>query len=120
MGPQGDPGPQGLQGGQGPIGPEGPPGALSGRQVVTAEDPGGGLGNSDSDKSATVVCPEGTDVTGGGALLLGGNGNPVLRWSYPAEFASGQTGWAAGMREVGLGTSEDWKLRVYAICVDAP
>ena len=127
-GPQGPAGPQGQTGPPGPSGLDGADGAdgadgtdgvdgtegadgLSGYEIVS-----GDIVAQPFDTSAFgwKTCPPGKVVIGGGADVLGFNA--VLTASAPA----GTTQWFAWAEEQGFGTLDQWELRIYAICVDAP
>jgi len=98
-GPQGPAGPQGLQG------PTGSPG-ISGLVTVSAAS----ASNSD-DKIASVNCPAGKTVVGGGADASGYGAPVALLDSAPL----GTNGWIALARET-TAFGNNWQLTVFAIC----
>ncbi len=115
QGPVGAPGPQGPQGEQGlpgrtgktgPIGPQGEPG-ISNYTILSATSET----DSSSTKTATVVCPRGTYVLGGGAYIDSDDRRLQLQASYPDTKSS----WSARAREHGF-FHHDWTLTVYATC----
>jgi len=72
--------------------------------------------DSDTVKSVTAECPEGSFVIGGGAYADGGDSQygAVITKSY-----INGNGWTAEAREhTGPGTTEDWSVTAYAICVN--
>jgi hypothetical protein len=108
QGPQGTQGIQGIQGIQGVPGPQGPPGPSGPgatlqwhvvQRITTV--PGSDIGG------ASVDCPAGTVVTGGGALF--GNAPLTIVGSYPY----GQ-GWDVQARNNG---TVGVQLFAYAVCI---
>jgi hypothetical protein len=75
LGAPGPRGPRGLTGATGPAGPAGAPGGLSGYVIVSAAI-------NFKQASATVSCPSGDKVLGGGA-------NVEVEGSYPVASGSG-------------------------------
>ena len=109
VGPEGPPGPAGKPG------PQGEPG-ISGHEIVYLQTDL----DSEPSKTATVDCPVGKLVLGGGALITPSFADPnrdtapvVLRSSAP----NGDHGWYAKALEIGAYGFE-WHLTVYAICAN--
>jgi hypothetical protein len=96
-------------------------GTIHGCYVVT----GASTGDSSSYKSVAVYCPPGKRVIGGGARISGtgdwiGQYGVAITDSWPHDYydpsTNGQTGWAAGAREISSGYTSDWRLHAFAIC----
>jgi hypothetical protein len=68
---------------------------------------------------ATVLCPAGKRVIGGGADIdfdgVSGNPNVYLNNSSPVT-QNGQTGWTATAVEDAGGVDPNWTVSVYAVC----
>lgn len=107
-GPQGPPGPQGEPGPVGPQGEQGPPGIVDFVQVSAAS-----ANNSNTVKTATAECPDGTKVISGGGSTQNSTGLALFR-SSPA---SGMSGWTASAKETSsfAGT---WFVSAVAICAN--
>jgi hypothetical protein len=101
---------------QGPKGDKGDPGApgVSGYESVRATS----ASNSTSPKQVSVNCPAGKRAVGGSARL-GGFINEVALTASSGEGPdpAAPTLWFASAREVGVGTAQNWSLRVDAICI---
>lgn len=95
-GPKGDKGDKGAQGATG----------LSGLVRVTASSP-----NTSSNKSASVSCPSGKKVVGGG-LIVSAYPGITIRQSYPLQDLSG---WYAYVEE-DPATTQSWGIVVFAVC----
>jgi Collagen triple helix repeat (20 copies) len=107
-GAQGAPGPTGPPGPAGPKGAQGEPGVAS-KQIVSHTS---GL-NGSNVKSARVVCPAGTILTGGGFTTSTLSTDLVLRRSNP----EGNT-WTIDMAEgPGFPSGIAWSVTAKAICV---
>ncbi|MBB6029814.1 hypothetical protein [Oceanithermus desulfurans] len=117
QGPQGPTGPTGPVGPQGPRGPMGPPGINEFRIVSATSDTGAPACACNQPKTASVTCPDGFQVVGGGASVqtVSGVYDPTitLQASYPVS----NVGWMAQAGRMVGGPSEDWTLTVWAICV---
>jgi hypothetical protein len=107
-GPPGPPGQQGAPGQQGPPGNPGAPG-LSGLELVTANS----LTDSSNAKLATVSCPAGKKVVGGGAHIWDAGSFAALGESYPVNATS----WRATAYEVNP-TALNWHISAYALCAN--
>jgi hypothetical protein len=134
-GPQGPAGPQGLTGPQGPSGPAGPPGVdgLQGPQGPAGTPGSGGLSGYEVRVHPAEIrehfvtwgvihnCSPGKIVVGGGGRIVGST-NPKLLASAPKQqtLSSPFNQWIVTAKETGLGTSDDWGIEVFVICVDAP
>jgi hypothetical protein len=100
-------GPAGPQGPVGPAGQAGPPG-VSGRQIAFATS----ANNSSSFKTASVSCPAGKQMLGGGAAITpAGASVPV---ALTSSYFNG-TAWVGSARETS-GFSGSWIVNVIAIC----
>jgi hypothetical protein len=73
--------------------------------------------NSTDLKFTSAVCPTGKVAVGGsvGAISAAGQVIPYRNEADPADA----TRWYGEAREIPPGTSDDWFLRVQAVCVDA-
>jgi hypothetical protein len=96
-----------LKGAAGPAGPAGPAGAAAGTNatVVTSTC------SAAPCQQASIACPAGTHLTGGGGLAIG---NQLLFESRPAPQAGTPTGW-----EVAGGAADppaQGTVTAYAIC----
>jgi hypothetical protein len=100
-GPQGSPGPQGSRG---PRGPRGAAGSVKLDYRASSADA------SDGEASATVSCPRGTQVVGGGAVVAGQGG--VITMSGPR----GTSGWRATALARRASQKDGWSLEVTAVC----
>jgi hypothetical protein len=105
QGPRGLTGDKGDKGDTGPQGPAGPAGSggTSGYQIVTADAPVVGFGNT----ATTAVCPTGKKVLGGGVWT---NHSLVAR-SAP----DGSTAWAGAVNDPFI---DGETITVYAICAN--
>ena len=99
--------PAGQKGDKGDPGPSGPPG-VSGREIVL----GSSAMDSDQAKSASVQCPAGKSVIGGGSEVSSGHA-ALYR---DRRLANGE-GWFASAVEYAP-TAVNWRLYVYAICAN--
>lgn len=117
QGEQGEQGPQGEQGEQGPQGEQGEPGNITADMVTvvtaTSEE------NSTTLKSEFVDCPEGTVLIGGGAHAevvdeVDPGFGVVLDSSHPV----GNQWFGSAREHTAPGTTADWVLSVYAICLE--
>jgi hypothetical protein len=130
VGPQGQPGAQGSIGPQGPVGatgatgatgargPAGPRGAVSSTSVVTAAPVLSAINPPvGSVVSATVGCPSGKFLLGGGGRVsatgAGNNYNAVVHSSYPAA----SNAWTVdAVVTAPLGPGSAMELVPYALC----
>lgn len=122
-GPQGVPGPEGAEGPEGPEGPAGPAGQNGQPGNDGATGPQGPAGISDYEtvrnanlngSSATVRCPAGKRVLGGGATV-GGSPPWALTTSAPWYPIGGGEGWEAVAQPI-KGTFV--QVTVTAICAN--
>lgn len=101
---------EGPQGPQGPAGPQGEPGGLSGHEVVAKTSitvaPG-------QEEDATVTCPEGKVVTGGGPVF---SRWPVLKVKLFESGPSTASSWR--VRVANESTEFDASFDLRAVCVD--
>ena len=96
----------------GPSGPQGPAGAngVSGHQIVsTTVGP-----TTVNTKTATVSCPGGKSVVGGGFTFSGLAAPPYVWQNYPSAAGT----WTVLVQENQAG-SPTWTLVGYAVCVTA-
>jgi hypothetical protein len=109
-GDKGDPGPQGLKGDKGSPGPQGLPGAsgYSGVEVASAV-------NTNDVKTATVNCPPGKVVLGGGGSLNGDS--PGLHLAIRQSFAMNNFAWTVTYAESTPDTTTAWGFFVQAFCL---
>jgi hypothetical protein len=114
QGPAGPPGPQGETGSKGDTGPQGeqgPPG-ISGYEVVTFSS----ASNSSTTRTASVSCPEGEKILGGGAeIVIDDTSQPVVLAESNRSDTSDS--WDARAMEIGL-VVNSWSLKVRAICAN--
>jgi hypothetical protein len=117
QGPQGATGPQGAKGDTGPQGPQGPAGGLSNVQVVhaTATPDSGGFA------TATIDCPAGTTLTGGGADILGLVGDaqgfgPRITASEPFNKNQWLAEAVSPFQWLSNGNNNQWQVDAYALC----
>lgn len=102
-------GPAGPTGPAGPAGPAGPPG-LSGVERVESTS----ATNSTPSRTATITCPGGKRLVGGGARL-----NPILpQVALQQSFPDNDNVYRAAAREI-VGTGSTWSLTVFAVCATA-
>jgi len=131
QGPQGDVGPQGAQGPQGDVGPQGPQGDVGPQGPQGDVGPQGAPGtdgvsgyvrvtgtasasNSNSPKTATVDCPAGLKVLGGGHTYTAGTGGVAVRESRAADDDT----WTVTAEEIdNVGGS--WTVQAHAVCAIA-
>jgi hypothetical protein len=116
QGPQGDAGPQGVQGPQGDVGPQGAPGAdgadgVSGYVRVTGT---ASASNSNSPKTATVDCPAGLKVLGGGHTFTANTGGLSVRDSRAADDDT----WTVTAEEIDS-VGGNWTVQAHAVCAIA-
>ena len=116
-GPAGAPGAQGPAGAQGLAGPKGPAGTAA--AISTVEATAHSATDSEAFKSKLARCPEGSQVVAAGAHILtatGGSGvdNTALTSVEVDTYANGASAIA---QEVSTGTSSNWSLLVYALCM---
>jgi hypothetical protein len=90
----------------GPKGDHGPPG-VSGRQIVTLTS----ALDSSTTRTASVACPAGKVVLGGGGAIAGNQSGVALFTSRP----SGNTAWVAAAHEV-VPNPGNWSLIASAVC----
>jgi hypothetical protein len=116
-GPQGPQGPTGPQGPQGATGAQGPQGSLGDVQVVhaTAAPDSGGFA------TATVNCPAGTTLTGGGADVLGLVGDaqglgPRITASQPFNANQWLAQAVSPFQWLSNGNNTQWQVDAYALC----
>lgn len=101
--------PAGPAGPTGPAGPAGPPG-LSGVERVESTS----ATNSTPSRTATITCPAGKRLVGGGARL-----NPILpQVALQQSFPDNDNVYRAAAREI-VGTGSTWSLTVFAVCATA-
>jgi len=104
--------------GQLPAGPPGPPGpagaagapGLSGVERVEVTS----AANSTSTRAASLGCPSGKRLIGGGARLNGGLPQVALQSSFPDN----DNVFTASAREI-ASTGSSWSLTVFAVCAVA-
>lgn len=98
--------PAGPAGPTGPAGPAGPPG-LSGVERIESTS----ATNSTSSRAATITCPAGKRLVGGGARL-----NPILpQVALQQSFPDNDNVYRAAAREI-VSTGSNWSLTVFAVC----
>lgn len=91
--------------------------ADAGLSAVTYEKERSAL-NSKAIKSETVDCGSGEFLTGaGGASILRGGTDVAVTASRPAGTGGSVERWTGEAAEVNP-TSEDWRLVVWAVCLD--
>jgi hypothetical protein len=112
-GPRGPAGPAGEQGVPGAKGDPGLPGTPGVAGVEIVQDTS--TSSSSSSRSATVTCPAGKRLIGGGAELVGATGSLALDESYPNTTVT----WIARAYEV-VPTGDNWSLVAYGICAQVP
>ena len=101
--------PAGPAGPTGPAGPAGPPG-LSGVERIESTS----ATNSTSSRAATITCPAGKRLVGGGARL-----NPILpQVALQQSFPDNDNVYRAAAREI-VSTGSNWSLTVFAVCATA-
>lgn len=105
----------GAIGPPGPVGPRGEAG-LPGVAGLIAVSVSSGT-DSSSPKTATVACPSGKRVLGGGATIVGGGpGGPAVTQSQPVGGAATTVNaWTAAAEELGA-YAASWRLIAYAVC----
>jgi hypothetical protein len=102
-------GPTGPAGPAGPAGPVGPAGVSAVERIESTS-----ANNSVSSKTATITCPAGKRLLGGGARL-----NPALpQVALQASFPDNDNIYRATAREI-VGTGSSWSLTVFAVCATA-
>jgi hypothetical protein len=101
--------PVGATGPAGPAGPAGPPGlsAVERVEVTTTS-------SSVSPKTASLPCPTGKRLVGGGARVNAGSPNVAI----VAAFPDNDNIYRATAREV-VATGTSWTLTAFAICANA-
>lgn len=98
--------PAGPAGPTGPTGPAGPPG-VSGIERIESTS----VSNSTASKTATITCPAGKRLLGGGARL-----NPVLpQVALQQSFPDNDNVYRTSAREI-VGTGANWSVTVFAVC----
>ena len=120
-GPPGPQGPQGPMGSQGPKGPPGPPGpqgppGITEFRIVTHQVESGLDCPCSQPVSASVSCPAGFVVTGGGASVRTASGTYDPTIAIQASYPISSDGWYAQAGRMVGGPGEDWVLTVWAIC----
>ena len=101
--------PAGPIGPQGPAGAAGPPGLSAVERVdVTTTS------SSASPKTASLPCPTGKRLVGGGARLNTNSPNVAI----VAAFPDNDNIWRATAREV-VATASTWTLTAFAVCANA-
>ena len=114
-GPQGETGPQGVSGPEGPAGPTGPAGAdggLAGYDLVTGTPVA--VAEADFVVSASVACPAGKVVLGGGSEPAILDGDMFVVRSRPTQ-AGTIYGWSVTVLNYGGANT----LTPYAVCANA-
>jgi hypothetical protein len=101
--------PAGATGPQGPAGPAGAPG-LSAVERIDVTTPS----SSVSPRSASLTCPTGKRLLGGGARVNAGSPNVAI----VAAFPDNDNIWRATAREV-VATASTWTLTAFAVCANA-
>jgi hypothetical protein len=102
--------PAGPTGPAGPAGPAGPPG-LSGLERVELTSPS----NSSLTRTASMACPSGKRLIGGGARLNGSIlDNVAIQLSYPGDDNT----YVARAAEIATNPG-NWSLTVFAVCAIA-
>jgi hypothetical protein len=101
--------PAGPAGPQGPAGAAGPPG-LSAVERVDVTTPS----SSTSPKTASLPCPTGKRLVGGGARVNAGSPNVAIVAAFPDD----DNIYRATAREV-VGTGTSWTLTAFAVCAIA-
>jgi hypothetical protein len=109
-GPQGETGPAGPAGPQGETGEQGPAGGLTGYEIVQGDPVA--IDASEFDVPASVECPAGKVVLGGGATVDDSSLAVLFASSAPFENA-GTFGWAVVVQNF---EDADNAVTVYAIC----
>lgn len=119
-GPQGPVGPQGPKGETGEKGDTGEPGIMGpkgdlGEPGISGWERVVGITSTTStdDQTASVSCPEGKKILGGGYLVASSNTTYYPRANYP----SSDSVWTVTVHRGGTGTSS-WGLTAYAICAN--
>jgi len=96
----------GATGPAGPAGPAGPPGVSAVERVESTSE-----NSSTPSKTATIACPAGKRLLGGGARL-----NPALpQVALQQSFPDNDNVYRATAREI-VGTGSNWSLTVFAVC----
>jgi hypothetical protein len=103
--------PAGPTGPQGPAGPAGPPGLSAVERVAVTS-----ASNTTTSKSASIACPAGKRLVGGGARVDGAAAAPV---ALQSSFPDNDNVYRATAREI-TATVANWSLTVFAICATAP
>lgn len=118
QGLRGEAGPKGDTGERGPVGPKGDDGVpgISGYQIVIGDSEV----SSERSRVLTVTCPNGKRPIGGGAAAInhvipGTPDDPDLTIRVDNPDLDGRS-WHAVARELGDGTTAQWRLRVRVIC----
>lgn len=102
-------GPAGPSGPAGPAGPAGPPGSSAVERVEATS-----VTNSTPSRIATIACPAGKRLLGGGARL-----NPTLpQVALQQSFPDNDNVYRAAAREI-VPTVSTWSLTVFAVCAVA-
>ncbi len=103
---------------QGERGEQGPPG-VSGYEIVGGES----AADASAHKIATVNCPAGKHILGGGGQAFASLGDPnrdraplVIRHSQPIS-GGGPDGWYI-IADAFAPYNQNWVVRVYAICAN--
>lgn len=100
------------------VGTSGAASAVTGLQVVWANSSAG----SPQEATATVYCPVGKRVLGGGGGVLWSLGSYprdiVLTQMRPVHPWSGQDSFVVTGERISGGTTDPWWVRAYAICAD--
>jgi hypothetical protein len=114
QGPKGTPGPRGPKGAKGTTGPPGP----SGTQTLVVESKTfAAAHNTLSDVTATVTCPAGDVVTGGGYTSTTTSTSFYTRDDGPIRTAAASVwGWHLLARSANDALSTGMTIDVYAIC----
>ena len=86
--------------------------SVPGLQVISADS----ATNSSSPKTAVATCPTGKQVLSVGARIDGGGGQVLLDDAYPNSSLTSVT---AKAYEDDDGTTAQWFIRAYAVCVNA-
>lgn len=135
QGPAGPPGPQGPQGDAGPQGPQGPQGDPGPQGATGSQGPQGDPGPADSDVrpavsttsaanasagttvSATVNCPAGKKILGGGGKADASSAGQVRRVVLLESYPSGASSWTAAVIVItNLTAGTTARVTAYAIC----
>ena len=116
-GPQGDPGSQGAQGVQGTPGPQGPAGPSNSQRPPAQSVTSAAAAPANTIVSATVTCPSGTKILGGGGTYTVSNANQYSRVAIVQSYPSAANAWTFAVRvNTALGAGVTLTVSTYAVC----